>query len=185
MKKVFSLNNFSNKGLLISDLLMKKNSELKSICLQLQIDLKNKCKKKHNLIEYIVNQYIKKIEKKNIPSAKINIKFVNGDVCSIKGKRQYMEDTYVYSEYDDIKLFGVFDGHSGSEISDILPVFISKVLFKRLLNAVRYNSKKVKKIVKNSFLDIDNFIETQFSINESGSTACLCLQIKNDFYKFT
>lgn len=185
MNPTFILSSFSSKQDLFFSLIKKKSDKLKQICSQLQIDLETpeyNNNKKNDLIEYIVEKYITQIEKKSLPVQKINIKLNNGDVCSIQGKRVYMEDTYVYSEYDDIKLFGVFDGHSGSEVSDLLPDFISKVLFKRLVNAIRYLPKKVIKMVKKSFLDIDNFLQSHFTGIESGSTACLCLQIKDKFY---
>lgn len=182
MNQDFNLKNFTSKFKLINSLIKEKKNKIKNICMQLNIYNKKETKKKNLLIEDIINKYIVDIENKELPKPKINIKLPKNQVCLKKGKRKYMEDTYVYSEYDDIKLFGVFDGHSGKKISNLLPEYISKIFFYRLNYAIRYNPKKVKKMIKETFLDIDNFINSQFPNIDSGSTACLCLNIKDKYY---
>jgi len=40
-----------------------------------------------------------------------------------QGTRQYMEDMHAHKFFDDIAIFGVFDGHNGSDVADICRTF--------------------------------------------------------------
>lgn len=56
--------------------------------------------------------------KKQTWEENVNLKYA---VCEMQGWRRNMEDAYIaylsLPGYDDIALFGVFDGHGGSEVS--------------------------------------------------------------------
>ena len=103
------------------------------------------------------------------------------NIFSIKGKRDYMEDTFVIHEDNIYSIYGVFDGHGGKTVSDalkkILPLYFSKHVFNS--NTKYNNNQEIIKKIKKSFLVLDNIIKYNISSYSIGSTACLIIKYKN------
>ena len=76
------------------------------------------------------------------------------NVFSIKGKRDYMEDTYIIHTDSIYSIYGVFDGHGGKNVSDalkkILPAYFSMHVFNS--NTNYGNEQKIRTKIKKSFL---------------------------------
>lgn len=109
-----------------------------------------------------------------------------------QGKREYMEDTSIsyFSQQNNYHLFGVFDGHGGSEVATYCKNEFSNVLDtqiqKMLVCKNTCNTRQIKtlsqaqlaQVVANSFLDIDKAIIHQFP-KPVGSTASVVLITPN------
>ena len=111
-------------------------------------------------------------------------KFSRGYIVLNKGPRKTMEDSYILANYNDIIIYGVFDGHGGDAIAKNLPNLFETILLKRL-HQVKNNSKKIVEVITRFFKEIDfNFYEQwkNGEIKQEGSTASLIICIKNDIY---
>ena len=88
------------------------------------------------------------------------------NVFSIKGKRDYMEDTYVIHNDSTYSIYGVFDGHGGENVSDalkkILPAYFSKHVFNT--NNKYNNEQQIRNKIKKTFLILDNIIK--YNVNK-------------------
>lgn len=89
------------------------------------------------------------------------------------GGRPYQEDTYIadVSIGDIYNLFGVFDGHGGSDISEFLsenaPDFISKSI-------LEYEGL-IEPALKDAFINLDKNIPSKDDIDTNGSTSIVVL----------
>ena len=100
-----------------------------------------------------------------------------GSVSMKQGPRDYMEDTYVVSKYDDMTLYGVFDGHGGDYVSKLLPKLMSERLMKGLPPSIRYQTPKLKNHIIKTCLEIDQSLSKNQEAMEAGSTASMVLHI--------
>lgn len=103
------------------------------------------------------------------------------NVFTIKGKRDYMEDTYIIHTDSIYSIYGVFDGHGGKNVSDalkkIIPAYFSKHIFnsKTKFNDEQHIHNKIKK----SFLILDNIIKHNVNSYSVGSTASIVIKYNN------
>ena len=101
----------------------------------------------------------------------------NGSLEQQQGPREYMEDTFVVSKFDDMTLYGVFDGHGGDQVSNILPKLMSERLMKGLHPSIRYHNSKLKQHITKTCLEIDQYLSKQGEARDAGSTATMLLHI--------
>lgn len=89
---------------------------------------------------------------------------------SVKGLRETNEDTHVIYETKNLKIYGIFDGHGGNEVSNFLkcniPLFLKhkKIIFP-------LNKKQITEI----FSNIQKYISEQPYGLTTGSTCCIIL----------
>lgn len=105
----------------------------------------------------------------------------NGSIKSIKGARDYMEDTYVVAHKGLIKLYGVFDGHSGKQVSTYLKRYLPNRLFKAVCNTDLSPTNVVTAIQK-VYKQIDLDIMKKDFKGDPGSTAVVAMLIKDRIY---
>jgi len=106
----------------------------------------------------------------------------NGLILLQQGKRDNMEDTYTIWFHDDLKLYAVFDGHGGEEVSEFLTNILPKKIYQNIdLFLVNYRDTNIiEQLINKIFISIDNEIK---NLNlESGSTCVATLQIKDHLY---
>jgi serine/threonine protein phosphatase PrpC len=121
---------------------------------------------------------------KNNNNIKINNQHIHVTACSIQGYRDSMEDFYdIYYIKEKFLGVGVYDGHSGSSISEKLSYEFIKSLYKKI-NDIQYNNTEnyideINKMIKLFFINYDNILRQSNFIRE-GSTAVILLLI-NDY----
>jgi serine/threonine protein phosphatase PrpC len=94
-------------------------------------------------------------------------------VITAKGPRDYMEDTYTVDNVGlkkTIKFLGVFDGHGGSVVSEMLKKSFSSIFTQSLL---RFNGD-IAVALRNSFSLVDQLADLNNSPT-TGSTAAISL----------
>ncbi|MCP3659478.1 MAG: protein serine/threonine phosphatase 2C family protein [Bacteroidetes bacterium] len=107
---------------------------------------------------------------------------------SRKHSRSSMEDNEVYSMSTNKNkiIFGVFDGHGGEETSEYVSKKLHKDLFDNLKEIDNIDSEqtnqKIKEIIKTTFLEFDEKMCKDPSIQQSGSTSIITLIINNKLY---
>ena len=99
-------------------------------------------------------------------------------IFSIQGKREYMEDTYCIYENTNLKMYGVFDGHGGKDVSLILKDLIPSILKKKVFNS----NKQIKTKIENVFIEIESILRNNVNSNSVGSTACIFIKYYNKLY---
>lgn len=105
----------------------------------------------------------------------VNNKLFRIDGFSVIGGRDHMEDTFMSDVYDNLFIFGVFDGHGGSFTSRILPEKITSKMTPKVRAFL--NKAKEKEIIhffNTLFHDIDEELKP-YNKDSSGSTAILCV----------
>jgi serine/threonine protein phosphatase PrpC len=172
-----SITNHKSLKELIINLSHKKVQELREICRQYNIKIPNKYIQKKYLINLILDSR-KKIKNSN------KIVYIKnpegGSVYAIQGRRESMEDTHVISKMGEARLYGVFDGHGGDEVSKSLPQMLTNNLLPQINSSNYKNEDLIKKLILKVFLEIDNELHR---LNlESGSTAVLVLTIFDYLY---
>ena len=103
----------------------------------------------------------------------------NTHIFSIQGKRTYMEDTYCIYGDNNLKIFGVFDGHGGKEVSFILKELIPSFLKENVFNS---NDIQIRKKVEDAFINIESILRKRVISNSVGSTACIFVKYNNKLY---
>ena len=103
---------------------------------------------------------------------------------SIQGKRLTMEDRFVLEENEnDISLFAVFDGHGSEFASQYIKDNLPQSLCNKIRQASKYcsNELKLKEIIKNHILDIDEkLMEKTKKMNVvCGTTAVIAVIFEN------
>ena len=100
------------------------------------------------------------------------------NVFTIKGKREYMEDTYIIHNDKTYSIYGVFDGHGGKYVSDalkkILHVYFSTHIFNKKIKC--NNENEIRSKIKKSFLILDNIIKHNVKSYSVGSTASIIIK---------
>lgn len=99
------------------------------------------------------------------------------------GRRDTMEDEHVTVIFDNgINLYGVFDGHGGTNTAVFLREELPKELYKALITSrINLNDKEAVKIaIVNTYANLDAQIFKKGG--DSGSTAVVILQIYNTLY---
>ncbi|KAJ9443841.1 putative protein phosphatase 2C 5 [Diplonema papillatum] len=93
---------------------------------------------------------------------------------AMQGWRQSMEDAHLIEKAienngETVSLYGVFDGHSGSDVA----IYAAANLLKKLQAEESWAAKDYEKALRNAFLALDKeMLEKQM---QSGSTATVCL----------
>jgi serine/threonine protein phosphatase PrpC len=108
----------------------------------------------------------------------IIMKNKNTHIFSIQGKREYMEDTYCIYKDGNLKIYGVFDGHGGKEVSLILKDLVPSILKKKVFN----NNNQIKTKIENVFIGIESILRQNINSNSVGSTACIFVKYNNKLY---
>lgn len=106
-------------------------------------------------------------------------------IGSMQGYRMTMEDEYniKVNEDETLSIFGVFDGHGGKEIAEIVSDKLIDVLFKELNEMVKDESKTLKDFmacIKDIFFRIDHDLPHQPSLN-CGTTAIVNIIINKKY----
>ncbi len=92
--------------------------------------------------------------------------------CSLQGLRVSNEDKHVIFENENCKIYCIFDGHGGKEVSSLL----SQVIPQYLVKLKKITLTSVKKI----YDLIQNYIKKQSYANTTGSTACVVILYNDD-----
>ena len=114
---------------------------------------------------------IKSTDKFNIQQ--LYFKDLQTTFSKIQGKRNSMDDFYYFDIIDDIKILGLFDGHSGKEISNILPSLfknVNKCIIKYKNFNTDYNI--IKENIYKEYIKIDKILYKK-NFKKQGSTAIL------------
>ena len=77
-------------------------------------------------------------------------------LIKIQGNRTFMEDNYIIDNYNNMKIFGVLDGHSGSDISKYIPLVldnINELVYKFIYNNIDF--EKFEQKIEDSFIVLD------------------------------
>ena len=103
---------------------------------------------------------------------------------SVQGLRPEMEDFYVAKRLgNNIYLYAVFDGHGGKQSASALVTILPEMLLISLSRININNSASVKRIIKQTFHDIDQTLYN-LKVKKSGSTATGVLFIGSNVYVF-
>jgi len=86
---------------------------------------------------------------------------------SLQGVRPSNEDKHIIFEKDNCKIYCIFDGHGGKEVSTLL----SKIIPQNLYNIKKITLSSIKKL----YDKIQNYIKQQSYANTAGSTACIVI----------
>jgi serine/threonine protein phosphatase PrpC len=111
-------------------------------------------------------------------------------VWSLKGKRESNEDQHYYklnlsnenNEYNDINLFGVFDGHGGKAVSK----YLKNNLPQFFITKFNKNIYQKKSVASEYFIKVYNFLQNKMLTNHPryvqycGSTACVVIHYKKN-----
>lgn len=99
-------------------------------------------------------------------------------VSQHQGSREYMEDTYVVEAniVDGIDVFGVFDGHAGSYVSEYLRDTFKKAFVNQL--RVHKGSKSMDDILYFTIKDLHQNLDTR-AAHGTGSTCLVAVRYKN------
>ena len=75
------------------------------------------------------------------------------DCSSVKGERQYMEDRWnvVRSKCNRVAVFGVYDGHGGCQVSELL----AKTLGEKITRDIGRLKRKPKETIAEAFREVD------------------------------
>ena len=198
-KNYFKFKNSKSNNILINNNLKKNNNNFnKKNSLQENKSKENKFENFFGQNKMIIN--IKKIKKlTNNPSFKL----INNQNKNLNEKKDI---NYYYMEFANkehrktmedfhlelpnlninnlnIKLFGIFDGHSGFEVSKFCSENFSKYFIKEFSKFSSPNDEQIIKILNNIFSTIDNDINTKLNFSNSvGSTATILFIYNNKFF---
>ena len=176
--------------------------KLKEISLQKKLpepDFIARMPKIDEIIEYNLAFYnfkeenmIESPEKTEIFLHKTPDEIGQGCVTALKGKREYMEDTYQVASEFPYKFYAVYDGHGGSKVSELLQKDFHKYIFealdripelkteKSLLNLETIDKIKIEIIKAFELYDIYLYEnKDKFGIKIDGSTATVVVDIGN------
>lgn len=104
-----------------------------------------------------------------------------GSFHDMQGRRRSMEDAHVIAKFDNIELYGVFDGHGGRAVADMVAEDLPRRIKKWLENVDTDDEDSVKAAIKTAFLEMDQHIFDKFQGND-GSTAIVAIVIKDKVY---
>jgi len=99
-------------------------------------------------------------------------------LSSVQGLRDAMEDSHLVATYDDLEMYGVFDGHGGDDVVK----FVSRHLAEELLPPFETREKKgssdeqLKAVVDRVFTDLDHKMFNKNML--SGCCALVCIYDK-------
>lgn len=102
----------------------------------------------------------------------------NGSVKSLKGEREYMEDTHVVAQKGLIKFYGVFDGHSGKQVSNYLKRHLPRKLLSEVCKS-DLSTKSVIDTINRVYKEIDLDIMKKKFKGDPGSTAIVALIVRD------
>lgn len=92
-------------------------------------------------------------------------------MCAAQGPRPYMEDTYSVNSTKQYTLFGVYDGHNGKDVSDMLAKQTNNVLGASLKQNTDLD---LHSVMRSLFLKLDA-MSCSHNGHESGSTMSIAL----------
>ena len=105
---------------------------------------------------------------------------IKGEVVSVVGGRPYQEDRYCIVRYNDIILYGVFDGHGGHRVAESLTRLLPIYIFKELHEVNLSNQNRVNSAINKAFLKLDKyFFDNEYT---EGSTAVVAMVINSKIY---
>lgn len=106
----------------------------------------------------------------------------NGCVFSVQGPRPTMEDSHTFANFgEDIKFYGVFDGHGGDRISNRLKTELPEMIHDELKYVKLDDINAVKNAIVKSFEVVDNNIYNSHT-GRDGSTAICALVVEDVLY---
>ncbi|KAG8341948.1 putative Protein phosphatase 2C [Trypanosoma vivax] len=106
-----------------------------------------------------------------------NARLSFGSSC-MQGWRRTMEDEHVTVLTDDGGFFGVFDGHSGSNVAK----FCGGNMFNFISKTDAYQVKDFTKALYDGFISIDKHIHAKYTDEKSGCTAVVLLVKGDELY---
>lgn len=94
---------------------------------------------------------------------------------SLQGERDTNEDSHIIYENDKLKIYAIFDGHGGNEVSLLLKKQMVNILTNK---DIKYplNPHQITRIFKN----LQDYIKKQKYANKAGSTACIVILYTNE-----
>lgn len=95
------------------------------------------------------------------------------------GLRKSMEDRIILFKYENMSVFGVFDGHSGSQISTFLKNIFYILIVERIYPVIDRDENIINNVVVDLFCQIDSEMKSKGMMG--GSTA-LILILTNERY---
>jgi serine/threonine protein phosphatase PrpC len=105
---------------------------------------------------------------------------IEGCITSVVGRRPYQEDRYCIVRYNDILLYGVFDGHGGYKVAENLTRLLPIYIFKELDGINLSNESRVAAAINKAYLKLDRyFFDNEYA---EGSTAVISLVINSKIY---
>jgi len=103
--------------------------------------------------------------------------FLSGE-ASTCGRRKTMEDAVFDFSIGDLKVFGLFDGHGGSDVSTKASEFVCGYLREHLPGNCK-TDEEAQHIISEAFIEANK----QFSVTDmehiQGSTALVCIMVGN------
>jgi len=111
---------------------------------------------------------------------KINKKEIDYSYIQCQNKRGYMEDRIIVDRFDDFYIFGVFDGHGGSNCVN----FVKENFFKEfIVNYYTYKGKSIEYIIQFTIYQLHYKFLLRHDKNDiSGTTLCILLLYKDKYY---
>ncbi|KAJ6235001.1 s-cell enriched with leucine-rich repeat-containing protein slra-related [Anaeramoeba flamelloides] len=112
----------------------------------------------------------------------------NVGYSEMQGVRPEQEDSIAIQNdiENDIHCFAVFDGHGGWQTSNFVADTLDQILFSKLSNCMPFTldekgDQKLKIVVDSIFIKMNKMLK-KLGYDDSGSTACIGLIIKNTLY---
>jgi len=112
--------------------------------------------------------------------------------CSLQGKRPSQEDQHIHvlnlnginENYNNINLFGVFDGHGGKKVSQYLKNSLPNFFLTKFDKNIYTKDKLFTEYVNQVYDFLQNNLKEKHprAVEYCGSTACVCIQYKNIFW---
>lgn len=107
-------------------------------------------------------------------------------VGSMQGYRMTMEDEYnvKINEDEDLAIFGVFDGHGGREVAEIVSDQLMDMLFTRLNRLVKKGTAELKdymRCIRDTFFEMDHILQNDTQLINCGTTAIVSIIIEDKY----
>lgn len=92
-------------------------------------------------------------------------------MLSDQGSREYMEDQYTVAQVGDYYVAGVFDGHSGGEMSK----YCASRIAKHMASSARESGNDPVKALVSALASLDAAAQRELHDSKAGTTACVLL----------
>ncbi|KAJ6249616.1 s-cell enriched with leucine-rich repeat-containing protein slra-related [Anaeramoeba flamelloides] len=144
-----------------------------------------------HLQQMIIPQYVPLTHSHEVLKRKFSLpkKYrFNFGYSEMQGVRPEQEDSLAIQNdiEHDIHCFAVFDGHGGWQTSNFVADTLDQILFSKLVNNIPFTldekgDQKLKLIIDGTFINMNKTLK-KLGYDDSGSTACIGLIIKNTLY---